>query len=217
MKKKTKKLWKAKELYGCGSFSASLQDLVAPPQFTAALSPGAPQSVCLVEIGLHGGKSSPDQWLQRQRTSHCLRSLWGHQQWSSCLSQRDSEPLPSLPAAGRANWEHPSLHFAKCKVFVTGSPACCVMPDILHVCCTGISISHLADPESHRAILNKARDHPTPCNQNDFLFNSRDTSLFMLASFFCSPMRRHGHVFLFIRIIFSIIFLTGAVQITIGR
>lgn len=70
--------------------------------------------------------------------------------------QRDSEPLPFLPAADGANWEHHSLCVARCKTFISGHPACSVMPDILHVCCTGISISHLSESEGHRITLNKA-------------------------------------------------------------
>lgn len=72
------------------------------------------------------------------------------------LCQRDSEPLPFLPAADRPNWEHHSSCVARCKVFMAGRPACSVMPDILHVCCTGTSISHLPESEGHRIVLNKA-------------------------------------------------------------
>lgn len=158
-------LGKAKELYGCGSFSASLQDLGTPPP--SSWPPSAREQP---QKGVFGGdwtprrKSSPGQQLQRQSTSHCLGWLRGPPWWRPCLHQRDSELLPSLPAAGRANWEHPSLCIIKCKVFFAGSPAFCVMPDVLHVCYTGISISHLSESEGHRIILNNARDHFAPCS-----------------------------------------------------
>lgn len=151
-------------------------------------------------------RSSPGQRLQRQSTSRCLGWLQGSLWWSPCLHQRDSEPLPSLSATGRANWEHPSLHAAKRKVFITGGPACCLMPDTVHVCDAGISVSHLAKSEGHRLILNKARDHLVPCTQKDFLFTSRDASLFMLVSFFCSPTCTYRDVFMFIKNSFSFFF-----------
>lgn len=136
------------------------------PHFTAALTPGAPPK------GVFGGdwtpqrKSSPGQ--QLQSTSHCLGRLRGPLWWSPCLRQRNSEPLPT-PAGSRQS-KLGASQFTRCQMqgLFAGSPAYCVMPDILHVCYTGISVSHLSQSEGHRVFLNKAGDHLAPCSQNYF-------------------------------------------------
>lgn len=187
-KQTNKALEKLKSFMVVARFQHPSRTLLLPK----AHSPEAPPKGVFGRDWTPQRRSSPGQRLQRQSTSRCLgwlqESLW----WSPCLRQRDSEPLPSLPAAGRANWEHPSLHAAKHKAFIAGSPACCVMPDTVHVCNTGISISHLPKSEGHRLILNKARDHLALCTQKDFLFTSRDASLFMLVSFLSHPPVRIG-------------------------
>lgn len=161
----TKTLEKLKSFMVVVHFQHPSRTLALPPP--SSWPPSAREQP---QKGVFGGdwtprrKSSPGQQLQRQSTSHCLGWLRGPPWWRPCLHQRDSELLPSLPAAGRANWEHPSLCIIKCKVFFAGSPAFCVMPDVLHVCYTGISISHLSESEGHRIILNNARDHFAPCS-----------------------------------------------------
>lgn len=61
--------------------------------------------------------------------------------------------------------------FTRCQMQGLFFPHCRVMPDILCVCYTGIGISHLSESEGQRVILNKAREHPAMCSQNDFFFN----------------------------------------------
>lgn len=98
--------------------------------------------------------------------------------------------------------------------FITGSPACCVMPDILHVCHTGISISHFSESGGYGVILNKSGDHLAQCSQSDFTFTSKDASLFMLVSFPVHPLAclsMCSYLWLF----FPLSFSAAAVQFTL--
>lgn len=99
--------------------------------------------------------SSPGEWLQRQSTPHCL---------GGC---KDSGPLPSLPAPDGANWEHPTSCVGKRQVLPSGSPACCAVPDVLPLCCTGISLSQLSQARSH-SHFKQSQEHLGPCSQMIF-------------------------------------------------
>lgn len=109
-------LGKVKELYGCGSFPAPLQDLAAPPISQPPSPQEHPQRVCLVEIGLHRENQAQVSSYRAHLTASggCEDPCGG-----ALASVRGTQSrCPPLPAAGRANWEHPSSRVAKCKVFL---------------------------------------------------------------------------------------------------